>query len=312
MLSNRPALVLTGLALIWGFSFLFMKVMVDAGMGATGVTASRAALGVLTLVPFIAKAKSGLRQTRATWLGLGALGFVNFAFPWTLFAYAEKDVASGVASVGNATTPLWAAIAAAVLLGTDDVRGVRALGLAICFGGVLVLVGGGLADISGDQTTGIGLLLLATLCYGLSVVLIRKYLHHVPPVVLAGGQIGFATLMLVPVAFANGAYSGVDWDAGVVASMVGLGSAGSGIAVLAYMWLIRETGPIRASVVTYLTPPCGVFLGWLLLDEPIGWNMLGGLALILLGVALVQGVPLYRLTGRPAPEPAVPVAVSGE
>ena len=65
-------------------------------------------------------------------------------------------------------------------------------------------------------------------------------------------------------------------------------------------------------MVTYLTPPCGVFLGWLLLDEPIGWNMLGGLALILLGVALVQGVPLYRIIGRPSPEPAVPVGVSGE
>ncbi|MCZ7578976.1 MAG: DMT family transporter [Dehalococcoidia bacterium] len=91
-------------------------------------------------------------------------------------------------------------------------------------------------------------------------------------------------------------------------SALALGALGSGIAVAAYMWLIQEAGPVSASVVTYLIPPVGVFVGWLVLDERIGWNMLGGLACILAGVAFVQGFPLRRLAGRrpaaPLPAPA--------
>jgi drug/metabolite transporter (DMT)-like permease len=88
-----------------------------------------------------------------------------------------------------------------------------------------------------------------------------------------------------------------------------LGLLGSGTTVMAYMWLIGQVGPVRASVVTYLIPPTGVFLGWLLLDESIGWNMVAGIALILAGVASVQGLVRHVLSLWERRPPAVPGAV---
>ena len=78
------------------------------------------------------------------------------------------------------------------------------------------------------------------------------------------------------------------------------------------MWLIGEVGPVRAAVVTYLMPPLGVFLGWLVLDERVGWNLAGGLALVIAGVALVQGVPVRRLMLRAGIWPVAATAPAGD
>jgi drug/metabolite transporter (DMT)-like permease len=80
-------------------------------------------------------------------------------------------------------------------------------------------------------------------------------------------------------------------------SVAALGGLGSGVAVIAYMWLIGSLGPVRASVVTYLMPPIGVLLGWAVLDEHIGWNLVLAILLIVSGVALVQNLSLRRLPG---------------
>lgn len=115
----------------------------------------------------------------------------------------------------------------------------------------------------------------------------------------------------MPVALATNAYAGMDVSPGPIVSLLLLGGLGSGIAIVAFMWLIQEAGPVRAAVVTYLMPPVGVFLGWLILDEAIGWNLILGLGFIISGVALVQQVPvasIWRrataLGWRTAPEPA--------
>ncbi|MEP7217257.1 MAG: DMT family transporter, partial [Anaerolineaceae bacterium] len=108
-----------------------------------------------------------------------------------------------------------------------------------------------------------------------------------------------ATLYLWPAALSTGAFASAELGAGQWGSLLALGCAGSGIGVIGYMWLIGEVGPIRAAVVTYLIPPIGVFLGWLVLGEPIGWNLLGGLACVVAGVGLVQGLPVRGRVRRP-------------
>ncbi|MBA4181126.1 MAG: EamA family transporter, partial [Anaerolinea sp.] len=303
-MTTRQLVVLLGLAAVWGASFLFIKVLVEAGLGPAGLSAARTLLGVLTLAPVVWRIRASLPRDRKTWLLLAGLGVLNFALPWTLFAIAAQEAPSGASSIANSSLPLWSAIFATVLLKTDRLTGVRVLGLAAGFSGVLVLMGGGLLDAGSDGSWAILIMLLATMCYGLSGVLIRGRLGHVPGVGLAAGQMAFAAVVLWPVALASGAFSSVSMGAAEWGSLLALGCAGSGVGVAAYMWLIGETGPVRASLVTYLMPPLGVFLGWAVLDEAIGWNLVGGLTLVIAGVALVQGVPLRRLMSRPGVRPA--------
>jgi len=308
-MTNRQLGILGALALTWGCSFLLIKVLVDAGVGAIGISGSRTALGALTLLPFAWFARAGFRQSRSTWAALLGLGVLNFAIPWTIFGIAEEHVPSGAAAVANASTPLWSAILATVLLKADPIGPQRVAGLALGFAGVVLLVGDDLAGLSGAEAASIGLILVATLCYATSAVSIRRWLRHVPAVPLATAQVSTAAVLLLPAALLSGAFSGAEMGGRQVASMIGLGAAGSGLAVVGYMYLIQNLGPVRASVVTYMVPPIGVFLGWLVLDEPIGWNLLAALACILAGVALVQGVGPSRFTNRWIRPKVVPAAI---
>lgn len=240
-----------------------------------------------------------------------ALGVVNFAIPWTIFGIAEQKVPSGAAAVANASTPLWSAILATALLKTDALGPGRVAGLGLGFAGVLILMGNDLADLSGAEVASILLILVATLCYGGSAVSIRRWLSPVPAVPLAIVQVGTAAAFLMPAALLTGAFEGADANWKVAGSALSLGVFGSGLAVVGYMHLIQKVGPVRASVVTYMVPPIGVLLGWLVLDETVGWNLVASLALILAGVALVQGVKLGKLFGR-IPEPVPAASAAGE
>ena len=298
--------ILCVLALTWGCSFLFIKVIVEGGVEPMGMSGVRTLLGALSLVPFAWVARSGFRQPRATWAAMVGLGVLNFAIPWTLFGVAGNHVPSGASAVANASAPLWSAILATIFLKADVLGPQRVAGLAIGFFGVIILMAGDLATLSGSQAGSIALILVATLCYATAAVSIRKWLSRVPAVPLAFVQVGTAASLLMPAAFATGAFEGADMSLKVVSSAVALGTLGSGVAVVAYMYLIQNVGPVRASIVTYMAPPIGVVLGWLVLDEAIGWNLVAALACILAGVALVQGVTPRRVaTWIPGRTPAV-------
>lgn len=296
--TSRQFALLCALASVWGCSFLFIKVIVDAGVEPMGMSAARTLLGALTLLPFAFVARSGFRQPRRVWAMMLGLGVLNFAIPWTIFGIAEQHVPSGAAAVANASNPLWSALLATALLRADRLDARRVAGLLVGFVGVIVLVGNDLADLTGGEAASVGLILLATLCYGLSAVSIRKWLSQVPSVPLATVQVGTAASVLLPLAFVTGAYAGAEIGWKVVLSAAALGGFGSGLAVVAYMYLIQNAGPVRASLVTYMAPPIGVVLGWLVLDEPIGWNLVAALAFILAGVALVQGVGINWIRAR--------------
>ena len=298
-MTTRQLLVLLGLAVVWGCSFLFIKVLIDAGLDPLGASAGRTGLGVLTIAPFAWRARARFPRDRRTWVLLAALGFLNFALPWTLFGVAAHHAPSGASSVANSSQPLWSAIFGTILLRADRLTGVRVLGLVVGFAGVVLLMGEDMLSAGSTGSTAVLIMIGATMCYGISAVSIRRFLSHVPAVALAFAQIGFATLYLWPAALFTGAFATAEMGAGQWASLFALGCAGSGIGVIGYMWLIGEVGPVRAAVVTYLMPPLGVFLGWLVLDEPIGWNLVGGLACVVAGVALVQGLPIRRWVLRP-------------
>lgn len=308
-MTSRQLSTLLLLAAIWGGSFLYVRVLVDAGMAPSGVAALRTSIGAVVLLPFLVAARRSIPRDAHTWLWMLGLGALNFAAPWLLVAMSQERIPSGVAAIVNSAMPFWAAIFAVMLTRGEPLRRRQVAGLIVGFLGVVALLGEGLASLRTDAMLGIGFMLLGTACAGLSSVIIRRWLGHVAPIPLTVGQLGFASAMLLPFAFAQGAYRDVETGAGEIASALALGALGSGLAVVLYMWLISQVGAVRSTVVTYIIPPIGVFLGWAVLDEPIGWNLVAGLGLVAVGVALVQGVftaglgrrmgVIYRRRGAP-------------
>ena len=297
----RHLLTLFVLSAIWGASFLFIQVQLEAGITPLGVAALRTLLGAATLLPL---ALTALRRTPPrprTALLLGILGITNFAIPWTLIAIAEHHITSGMASIANSTAPLWAAVLTVAFLRTDTLTPRRTLGLAIGFSGIVFLAGpASLTQLSG-QAFGVGLVLLSTLSYAASAIAIRRALGGLAPVHVALGQVVVAAAVLLPLALATGGFQAAAWSGRVVAAATVLGVLGSGAAVALYMNLIQRIGVIRSTLVTYLIPPWGVLLGWAVLGEPLGPNVLAGLVAILAGVLIVQGaVPLPRIRRTPS------------
>jgi drug/metabolite transporter (DMT)-like permease len=294
---------------VWGASFLFIRVLIDAGVEPLGISAGRTILGTVALLPFGWYWRRHIPRERRTLAVLAGLGILNFALPWTLFGVAQGYISSGTASIGNAAMPLWTAIFATMLIREERLTVLRVSGLCFGFAGVALLAAPGAGGLGGDPMKGVPIVVAATMCYAVSTVTIRKQLHGVHASMITLGQIGVAATVLVPLAALTGAYSGADMQGREYVSLAILGLLGSGTTVMAYMWLIGQVGPVRASVVTYLIPPTGVFLGWLLLDESIGWNMVAGIALILAGVASVQGLVRHVLSLWERRPPAVPGAV---
>ncbi len=292
-MSTRAWTVLLLIAGVWGASFLFIRILLEAGIEPYGIAFGRTALGALSLLPFAAITRRHLPSWRG-WLRLLGLAAVNFAVPWALIPYAQQYVTSGVAAVANSSMPLWTALFSSLLLGVEELGTKRLAGLVAGFLGVGVLAAPDLAELS-SAWRGVPVILFATSLYGFSAVAIRRWYGDLSPFALTFGQLVLSSFMLGPLAFATGAYAGARWSGDAVLSLVTLGAVGSGVAVYGYMWLLREAGAVRASVVTYLIPPTGVLLGWAVLSEPVGWSLLFGLLLILVGVALVQSVPLARV-----------------
>lgn len=307
-MTSRQLTAFAFLAFAWGGAFLYTRVLVTHGLTPVGVSFGRTALGLVALLPLAWRLRHTFPRDRPTWVKLAALGALNFAIPWTLLSLGTSHVPSGVATISNTSTALWAALLTAVLVPSDRLSGPRLAGLMAGFAGVAILVQDRVHGLDRESLLGIPPMLLATFCYALSAISIRRWMSHVPALALTVGQVGWAAVYLAPAAIATNAFAGIDFGWREWGSLLALGFFGSGFGVVVYMALIHDMGAVRASVVTYLMPPIGVVLGWLLLDEAIGWPVLGGSALILGGVAVVQfGSPVRLLRrGQPAAAPSPP------
>ncbi|MCL9844788.1 DMT family transporter [Ralstonia solanacearum] len=273
------------LAALWGGSFLFMRVAAPL-FGPVALIALRVAIASAFLLPVLAM-RGGLGALRAQWPHLLAVGILNSAIPFCLFAYAELTLTAGFTSVLNAAAPLFAAIVAFVWLG-ERMSSWRVLGLAIGFVGVIVLVGGSSALDAGQGGLAVAAALGATVLYGLASSYTKRHLTGVPPLAVATGSQVAAAIVLAPLAvwlWPAHTPTGSVWF-----HVIGLGIACTGIAYILFFRLVAHVGPTRAVSVTFLIPVFGVLWGILFLDEPLTLNMVAGCAVILLGTSLSTGV----------------------
>jgi drug/metabolite transporter (DMT)-like permease len=277
--------MLLGLAALWGASFLFIKVAVRELTPATLIVGrlGLAALTLALLVPFVVGTGEMMRQLRANAGWLIVVALVNTAIPFWLLSWGETRIDSGLASIIQASVPIFNALIAFVAFREVRVTGVRLLGVAVGFAGVALLVG---AQPEGKVLGALAVVGMA-FCYGVGGLLTGRYLSDARPFVVALASTVIATLVWLPVGVAEAPAHMPGWK--TIGSVVMLGVPGTALAYLLFFGLITGAGAAYTSLVTYLIPPIALAYGSIFLDERFGAAALGGLVLILAGVALGTG-----------------------
>jgi drug/metabolite transporter (DMT)-like permease len=273
------------LAALWGASFLFTRIAAPA-FGPIALAELRVAIAAVMLVALLAWRAdlSELRTHAGRFLVLGA---VNTAIPFSLFAYAALTITAGLASILNATVPLFGALVASAWL-RERLAPLQWLGMAIGMAGVVGLSASKAEFAVGGGALAIGAGLLASLSYGVAASVVKRYFTGVRPLAVAAGSQAAAALLLLPFAIAlwpAAPIGAVDWTAGIA-----LGVLCTGLAYLLYFRLLARVGPARAMTVTFLIPAFAMLWGWLFLGEEITGAMLAGCAVILAGTALATGL----------------------
>ncbi|HVC87784.1 MAG TPA: DMT family transporter [Gaiellaceae bacterium] len=295
---RRPLPMLLVLALIWGSSFMFIKVAVRDLQPATLIL-GRLGLAALTLavvVPVAIGAKTTLAELRAHWPALVVVGVLNTAVPFWLLSWGETRVASGLASIIQASVPIFTALLAFGFFHDQRVTGRRLVGVFVGFLGVALLVG---AQPQGKILGALAVVGMAT-CYAAGGLLVRRHLGGTPPQVVALGTSAVAAVLVLPVGLAQAPAHLPGWQA--LGAVAFLGIPGTALAYLLFFTIIARAGASYASFVTYLVPPIALLYGSLFLGEGVGAAAVGGLALILGGVALGTGMRRRALVT--AAEPA--------
>ncbi len=297
MRRHRNLVMLIALALIWGSSFLFIKVAVRELTPATLIV-GRLGLAALTLgalVPFVVGIGGTLRQLRANWVWLVVVALVNTAIPFWLLSWGETRIDSGLASIIQASVPIFNALIAFVAFREVRVTGMRLVGVGVGFLGVALLVG---AQPEGKVLGALAVVGMA-FCYGLGGLLTGRYLGPAQPVVVSLASTAIATLVWLPVGIAQAPAEMPGWK--TIGSVLVLGIPGTALAYLLFFGLVGGAGAAYASLVTYLIPPIALAYGAIFLGERFGASAFGGLALILAGVALGTGAVRVKRARQPQP-----------
>jgi drug/metabolite transporter (DMT)-like permease len=280
------------LAAIWGSSFLFIKVGVEE-LHPIYVTLGRAAAGTITLLVVLLVLRDRLPRDPKLWLHLAVTGVVGVALPFTLFGYGEQRVPSLLAGIWNATTPLFVLPLAVFLFRTEKMTARKTVGLSLGFVGVLVVLGVW-QGVGGAAFTGQLMCFGAAVCYGVVIPYAKRFVtnRQESGLSLAAGQLVTATVLMAIVApLVAGAPTPLgDLSAKAIGSVIILGAVGTGIAFVINMRNIRLAGASTASMVTYLIPLFAVLLGVLVLGEHLAWYQPVGALIVLVGVAVSQGV----------------------
>ncbi|MET7280283.1 DMT family transporter [Kribbella sp. NPDC005582] len=300
------------LAAIWGCSFLFISVGVRE-LPPLYLALGRVTAGAIVLLLFLAVKREALPRDRRLWAHSFVVGAVGSAIPWTLFGYGEERIPSLLAGIWNGITPLVVLPIAVLIFRTELFSLQRGLGLVIGFVGMLVVLGAWNVN-AGADLTGQLLCMLAAVCYGIAVPYQKRFLagSNVSGTALSATLLLCAMVQLAIVApIVTRQAPPAPWSLSieVLGSVLALGALGSGIAFVLSMRNIRLIGASRSSMVTYLMPVFSILVGVIILREHLTWYQPVGGLVVLLGVAISQGVfnSFKRKPVVVTPEPAAEV-----
>ena len=280
--------LLVFLSVLWGGSFYFAKIAVaeipplTLALGRVGIAAA-----VLTIVARLVSAP--FPSSPAVWFQLALMAAFNNAVPFVLLFWGQIHISIGLASILNATAPLFGVIVAHLLTKDDRLNAGRIIGLAAGFVGVVVLVGPDLLKELGADVWAELACLAAACSYALGAVLTRR-VRGLSAMTVASGQLTMSTVLLLPVVLMFSRPSSLlSASAPALAGMIALALLSSALAYLIYFRLIARAGATNALLSTFLIPVSAIIIGIVLLGESLSARQLAGMAAIFVGIAAIDG-----------------------
>jgi drug/metabolite transporter (DMT)-like permease len=286
------------LGLIWSSSFLWIKIAIQE-IGPMALVSFRMLFGAVAAFTLASLTKVTWPRDWKTWRTFAILGPTSLAIPIFLISWGELTIDSAVASILNATVPLFTLVIAHFWLHDDRMTVPKVIGLAIGFAGVVVLLSEDLTGSAHASVLGQAAVILAAVFYAGSAVFARRTTQHVAGLARGSAPTITAAIFIWLIApllerpFKIPALP-ITWIA-----VLWLGVFGTGLAIIMFYYLLHEIGPTRASLVTYIFPLGGVLLGVIVLDEHLSWQLLTGSALIISSIVVVNWRPRKAAVGAP-------------
>jgi drug/metabolite transporter (DMT)-like permease len=282
--------MLLSLSMLWGGSFFFVGVAVSELPPLTIVTLR---VGIAALILWAVLIFSGQSAPRSAglWKALFTMGLITNVIPFSLIVWGQTYIASGLASILNATTPMFTVVIAGLLLADERMTPRKIIGIVIGFFGVTVLIGPASLKELGSDTLAQLAILGATISYGFSTTYGRRFkTMGVTPLQTSVGQLTAATIMLLPMMFfierpdqlANPSTQ-------VWMAVISLGAFSTALAFILFFNILSSAGATNVSLVTFLAPVTAILLGWLILDERLNSEHFMGMLFIGIGLAAIDG-----------------------
>ncbi|ANU38910.1 DMT family transporter [Vibrio scophthalmi] len=293
-MNARVWAMLLGLSLLWGGSFFFVGVAVQELPPLTIVTL-RVGLAAITL--WLVVLVSGIRLPSGpkVWRSFLGMGLLNNVIPFALIVWGQTQIASGLASILNAATPIFAVVVAGILLPDERITPLKCLGVALGFVGVVVMIG---VPASSDVSNVLPQLAIigAALSYSFAGVYGRRFKGFgINPILTAAGQVTASTLVLLPITFVvEGVPNIANVSSNIWGAIVGLAIISTAVAYILYFKILERSGATNVLLVTLLVPVSAILLGSLFLNETLQTIHFVGMALIALGLSAIDG-RLWRL-----------------
>ena len=301
VMNRNDWLILLVLALIWGGAFFFIGVAVRHVPPLTYVWL-RLSIAAAGMWVFLRVKGQPLGLPRQVWGSILLLALLNNAIPFTLFGWGQTHIASGLASILNATTPIWGVIVAHFLTHDERMSPRKIAGVLLGFGGVATMIGPSLLSSLGTNALAQLACVTAALMYALAAVWARRFKRMgVSPLSVTTGQLTAGALIMLPFALiVDRPWTHAFPPLSALASIAALGLVCSAFAYVLYFKLIDSSGATNALLVTLLVPPVAIVLGALFLNEKLAVQDFLGLGLIALGLAAIDGrmLSLLRLPVR--------------
>jgi drug/metabolite transporter (DMT)-like permease len=280
------------LSLIWGGSFLFIAIAVKE-LAALQIVLARVVIAAAVLVPVHLMVQGALPHDKKTWIAAGGMSIMNNIIPFTLITWGQHFITGGLASVVNATTPMFAAVFMA-LAGLEAITPRKAIALVIGLVGVAVLQGVNFNGLTA-QSLGILAVALASAFYGLSAPWSKKMLTGIPPITTATCQLLISSVLMSCIVLLFGDIAQLTRVSTTTCmALIGLAVLSTSIAYLLFFGIIQRAGPSFVSLVTMIIPVSAILLGYFVIGEKLTLQDIVGATIIGVALVIIDGRLLKR------------------
>ena len=291
--------LLSILAILWGGSFFFAELAIPSIPPFT-IVAARVSLAALTLIVFCIVAKLQVKFTAEILFAFVGMGLLNNAIPFSLIVWGQTQIASSLASILNATTPLFTLVVAHFLTADEKMNVKKLVGVLVGFAGVVIMISPQLVGQINGTIIGQLFVLAAALSYAFSGVFGRRFKNlGVNPIVTATGQLVMSSFILIPIALVID----LPWqlaipDIKVFLAIGGLAILSTSLAYVIFFEILQRAGASNLLLVTFLIPVTAILLGVLVLNESLFGEQIAGMVVLAVGLLIIDGRVLKLLRLR--------------